>query len=414
MADKKPYADLDAIKITAPSERASSRRRARSPALSPGETRIEKSSGIKEQLLEKNQELRQERDSLQRSNDDLHQQLNAASVELSQVRQSGGSAEEVGRLAAELETLRAELAAKPVVTTRHMPVSGLEIDVRLLTVDPELCDVSDKNGRDQGLLDAGAVADILKSMRDSGQQVAGMGRPKAAGRYEVIDGSRRLLAAKIAGLQFQMWVGEVPDSDVMALSEAGNEHTQTSLWELAQLYRRAIDEGRYQDWDHLAKDKGFSRAKAFRLKNMVGIDRVFVRPFSNPIGLSQKFAQWLATQCKDSQRQKRLLEQARTLFDDKAHRLQSGDNLMEHEEIEKSLRGALKTTVRRQAASRPLKLSVDQSQYFSNAGQAFQLEARRMRGDKFKLELTGVSDTDIDALVASIASKLKLTKGKLE
>ncbi len=109
-----------------------------------------------------------------------------------------------------------------------MPVTQQEVVFELQRIDPSKIDVSPENERIQEFLDEISLRDILPSIRKQGQQFPGTVRPKKDGRFELIEGSRRLKAAVLAKKPYLALVGDVPDADVRELSVIENKHQDVS------------------------------------------------------------------------------------------------------------------------------------------------------------------------------------------
>ncbi len=392
------YKDADELTADVDSPSPSVRRPGRtgksgasSPAANPENTKVERQASMLEQVTEKNRE--------------LSERLEEALAELDQARKSGDG-EEAARLSDELKRLKEGGAKHGDTMSRVMPVTQTVVEFRLEEVDPALCDVSSLNGRDQELLDKGCVEDIFPSMQSTGQLVPGMGRKKPDGRYEVVEGSRRLFAVRLLGVGYQMWVGEIADADIALISEKGNEHEKTSPWELAQFYAGQIEAGTFKSWEHLAIEKGISERTKRRYKSMVGVDRLFVRPFLKPAGFSVRHCEWLLSKIKDEENKKALIDTARKLAKQKASALAAGEDWLEDDEVQSEYKRALKEKVVAPSGGMATRGVYD----FRNASASVTMAARNMRNGKRKLELVGLSDKQFEKAMKMVAQEFDLER----
>jgi len=130
-----------------------------------------------------------------------------------------------------------QLKLKTVEIEETGPVSQKTIKIRIEYVNPDLIDISSENGRIQDLLTHRSVDDIIESIKKDGQNQPGVLRPKAGGRYELIDGSRRLFAVKqIKGREYLAKIGAYPDEDVRVLSDNLNIGLAISDYEKGMQY----------------------------------------------------------------------------------------------------------------------------------------------------------------------------------
>jgi ParB family chromosome partitioning protein len=135
------------------------------------------------------------------------------------------------------------IAAAPVKTTsphlmkvaagvRQIQEKGEALD-RLLRdgdhvveVDPEEIAPSPILDRFDGAYDTAAIEDISTSMKERGQIVAGLVRPKREGqhRYQIVFGRRRLAAAKALGIKFRTIVRELTDEEAIVFQGEENSN----------------------------------------------------------------------------------------------------------------------------------------------------------------------------------------------
>jgi ParB family chromosome partitioning protein len=96
------------------------------------------------------------------------------------------------------------------------------------------------NERNQDLLDAYAISDLIPSFKEQGQQVPAFGRD-ISGIVEVADGSRRRFAALETMRPFYVWVGELSNEQMQYLSEIGNQYNPTSAYEKGKRYAAMLN-----------------------------------------------------------------------------------------------------------------------------------------------------------------------------
>ncbi len=367
--NKKPFLDIDAV--TGMGDRESSQRppakpkTVMSPAVSLG-SGDSKANNILDLIDAKDQSLKEK------------------DVELEALRQ-------------ELEKAKGEGRAELTLT---MPVSGLMVTFHLEEVPNELIVVSEENERDQSLLDKAAVADILLSIEKDGQQKPGTLRPIGNGRYELIEGSRRLACCRFIDRPYLAFVGDVPDADVRALSRIENKHNQISIYEKALSYLKDIGT-KYKNWEQLSAAEGFSSRQATRYRRMAELDKTFVRAFPNPSELAVTIADWLTQKIEANEENKtKLLDCARGLVADRILRIEKGEELLGAEEISKRLKQAIRVTTEQPSVKKPLV-------YKSVCGKIEVKHSITNKGTR-KLELVGVTDSKMEALLDFVKKKFEV------
>ncbi|WP_342652541.1 ParB/RepB/Spo0J family partition protein (plasmid) [Vibrio metschnikovii] len=95
------------------------------------------------------------------------------------------------------------------------------------------------NERDQTVIDAWAVSDLIETFRTDGQLKPAYGRD-VNGVIEIADGSRRRFTAMETKQSFYVWVGELDEEQMQYLSDVGNQYRPTSAWEKGMRYARMI------------------------------------------------------------------------------------------------------------------------------------------------------------------------------
>jgi ParB family chromosome partitioning protein len=175
---------------------------------------------------------------------------------------------------------------------QFMPVTKQEIRGKYLMIDVELIDILPENMRAQEMLDEAAVADILPLFRQLRRQTQpGILRPKADGRYEVVDGSRRFYCVRLLGIKyFYAWVGEVPDADVALLSKVANLTRTISELEIAIYYNNMLLNGLYKSWYELGQKLNVPKTSCSVYKALIDLPAEIKIAHSNPNEVSKNLA----------------------------------------------------------------------------------------------------------------------------
>ena len=251
----------------------------------------------------------------------------------------------------QLEAARSKVGeGTPVVLT--MPVTKHKVSFELLVIDPDLIDVSPENERAQNLLDVVSLNDILPDIIKHGQQRPGTVRPKGNGRYELIEGSRRKAAVKLAGMQYLAFCGDVPDADVRALSVIENKHKDVSPYEKALAYKRQIDNKEYTNWTQLAAAKGFSTSHASRFKTLSELDAKFVRILRCPSDMTANYGETISSLVKKSKSD--LEAKVSELLELRQSTDAQEGEYPEFDEIVKILKSAVRSRIEKPTTSKPI------------------------------------------------------------
>lgn len=304
--------------------------------------------------------------------------------------------ENIKNLERQLEESKASVGADPIVL--KMPVTKQEVTFKLQRIDPSLIDVSPENERMQHFLDEISLQDILPSIRKHGQQKPGTVRPKGSGRFELIEGSRRLAAVKIAGAQYLALVGEVADADVRELSVIENKHQDVSAYEKAKAYQRQLEAGEYANWSQLAAAKGISSTQISRYKACVELEELYVRILPSPSDMPVKYGETIAQLLKKDEGS--LRGEAERLLKARQEALEKGGDLLEVDEI----LGRLKSSVRAKTAMPTQKAPVT---YKSKDGKVCLKHGVTNKGNA-KLELSGVEQEKIEKILKFLRDTLKV------
>lgn len=293
------------------------------------------------------------------------------------------------------EAKRAESDGAPIVLT--MPVTKQKVTFELRRVDPSLIDVSPENERIQEFLDEISLQDILPSIKKHGQQKPGTLRPKKNGRFELIEGSRRLAAVKLAKKEYLALVGDVPDADVRELGIIENKHKDVSPYEKAKAYQKQIERGEYENWTQLGAAKGISSSHISRYRACVELDEIFVRILPSPSDMPLSYGETIAQLKKKDERA--LIAKAQELLDVRRAALSDKLHLPDVEEVIKLLKSAVRTKVEEPKTWKPVV-------YKSKDGKTLKHSVTNKGATKF--ELTGVDDSQIEKILLFLTTTLKV------
>jgi ParB family transcriptional regulator, chromosome partitioning protein len=278
-----------------------------------------------------------------------------------------------------------------------MPVTKQEVTFKLCRIDPSLIDVSPENERIQGFLDEISLQDILPSIKKHGQQKPGTLRPVSGGRFELIEGSRRLAAVKLENQQYLGLVGEVPDADVRELGIIENKHQDVSPYEKAKAYQRQIEKGEYENWTQLGATKGISSSHIARYRACVEIDEFFVRILPSPSDMPLSYGETIAQLKKKGEgdlrvKAEELLEKRRAALADKLE-------LPDAEEVIRILKSAVRTKSEAPKTWKPVV-------YKSRDGKVLKHSVTNKGATKF--EITGVDDGQLEKILSFMTATLKV------
>lgn len=293
------------------------------------------------------------------------------------------------------EAKNTEAEGSPIVLT--MPVTKHEIMFELRRVDPSLIDVSPENERIQEFLDEISLQDILPSVKKHGQQKPGTLRPKKDGRFELIEGSRRLAAVKLAKQEYLALVGDVPDADVRELGIIENKHQDVSPYEKAKAYQKQIERGEFENWTQLGAAKGISSSHISRFRACVELDEVFVRILPSPSDMPLSYGETIALLRKKDDRS--LIAKAEELLDLRKAALRDKLELPDVEEVIKLLKSAVRTKVEEPKAWKPVV-------YKSKDGKTLKHSVTNKGATKF--EITGVDDSQLEKILSFLTTTLKV------
>ena len=310
--------------------------------------------------------------------------------------------EEKASLVKELEAAKSSAAAgegAPIVLT--MPVTKQEVSFLPLTIDPNLIDVSEENERIQDFLDEISLRDILPSIKKHGQQKPGTVRPKANGRYELIEGSRRLAAIKLTGQKYLALCGDVPDADVRDLSVIENKHRDVSPYEKSKAYQRQLEGGEYSSWQQLGVAKGISDSHINRFKKAAEMDEIFIKILPSPSDMTLAYAdnvQRLAA--LDGAQKDKLFAEADRILGLREGVLEEGGEPLDADNVFKLLKSSVRVKTAGPTKKRPMS-------YASKDGKV-KLKHSITNSGSTKLELAGVDKDKLDKVLDFLKKTLKV------
>jgi ParB family chromosome partitioning protein len=153
----------------------------------------------------------------------------------------------------------AQSAAKAKAHVIELAVAGSEVVEFTLTSIPAAdvasrTTVFEENAREQSFLNEHALADVLVTLRERGQQYPAVGRRTADGRIEVLDGSRRRMSCILAEKDFLVYVADnISSEHAKFLSDVANAHKPLSLYERGREMQAKLDSGEADDQKALAQ-----------------------------------------------------------------------------------------------------------------------------------------------------------------
>lgn len=153
----------------------------------------------------------------------------------------------------------AQKAASDKAAVIELSVAG-EATVEFELVRIPAADVETKttvfaeNAREQSFLNELALADILTTLKERGQQYPAVGRWVEGGQIEVLDGSRRRMSCILATQDFLIYVAKgISSKHAKFLSDVANAHKPLSLYERGKEMQAMLDRGDAADQKELAK-----------------------------------------------------------------------------------------------------------------------------------------------------------------
>jgi ParB family chromosome partitioning protein len=153
----------------------------------------------------------------------------------------------------------AQTAAKDKAAVIELAIAGEEtVAFELIKINAAevktKTQVFSQNAREQAFLTEHALADILITLKERGQQYPAVGRWLEDGQIEVLDGSRRRMSCILAEKDFLIYVAKgINTEHAKFLSDVANAHKPLSLFERGKEMQVLLDNGKVTDQKELAK-----------------------------------------------------------------------------------------------------------------------------------------------------------------
>ncbi|GAA4091683.1 ParB/RepB/Spo0J family partition protein [Zhongshania borealis] len=309
--------------------------------------------------------------------------------------------EKAAREKAEAEREKAE-SGRGVVTIK-MPVTGQLVEFKQIEVDVDLIDIPDANGRRQSLLDELSLSDILPSIRKEGQQRPGYLTVKEDGRFDSLDGSRRLASCKIAGItKYKALVGDVPVADRAKFSENENKNTALSHWEQAQIYGSMVERGDYTTWYQLGAALNINENDVKRYKALYELPELFASLFTTPTNMQKTFGQVIAQLMKKNS--EKLIPAAKQLKEERAKVIKNSGSWKDAADIV----SVLKSSVRARSND-TIAVKVRENKLYTVGKSKVQVKhsiSTTSGSVKFEIVRKGMSEADVAAVEQLILKAL--------
>tara|TARA_B100001094_G_scaffold214971_1_gene209032 strand:- start:212 stop:1168 length:957 start_codon:yes stop_codon:yes gene_type:complete len=122
------------------------------------------------------------------------------------------------------------------------------------------------NRRQQHLLKASNLTDIMQTIEAHGQMFPAIGVEQQDGRIEILDGSRRRQALILTEGAFKVWITQVPLSIEQAtyIAKTANQTKRISEFELGVYFKSLIEQGICVDQKQVAERENLSKSKVSR------------------------------------------------------------------------------------------------------------------------------------------------------
>lgn len=139
------------------------------------------------------------------------------------------------------------------------------------------------NRRQQDLLKATNLDDLLDSMRSSGQMFPAIGVKRPDGLIEVLDGSRRRKALLMTDGTFKVWVTNSPlkISEAQYIAKTANQQKKISEFELGHYYQSLMQSGCCADQKAVALQEGVATSKVSRCIKASAINPILLDCFDD-------------------------------------------------------------------------------------------------------------------------------------
>ncbi|CAM2915232.1 ParB/RepB/Spo0J family partition protein [Vibrio rarus] len=143
------------------------------------------------------------------------------------------------------QVIELSVAGQEMVSFKLERIAAQEIEKKTV--------VFSDNSREQSFLNEHALADILVTLKERGQQYPAVGRLNSDGKIEVLDGSRRRKSCILAQKDFLIYVADdITGEHAKFLSDVANAHKPLSLYEKGREMQAKLDSGAVSDQKGLA------------------------------------------------------------------------------------------------------------------------------------------------------------------
>lgn len=191
-----------------------------------------------------------------------------------------------------------------------LPISGAQITLKSVLIDPEDCVIHPNNRRNQALLrlENPRVAQLKEAIQGEGQRDPALARmidDNGTQRLEIIDGSRRrFVVEKIRegspDIKLKVWLAQtMSDADADYLTRAENENRDDiSAWETAQYLQRISQEN--PSWSHevIGAQEGMSRQSVSNYLMLSEVPLPLVALLESPNVMNVKSGVLLTKNCR--------------------------------------------------------------------------------------------------------------------
>lgn len=119
---------------------------------------------------------------------------------------------------------------------------------------------------DRPVSEFGDMDELTGEIRNFGQRIPALVRPKDGGRFELIYGRRRLAACRDLGIKLKAVAKKIDDQEAfLEMFLENQDREDISSWAKAQSYKRAIEAGVYPNQSALAAHLSVNRATITKL-----------------------------------------------------------------------------------------------------------------------------------------------------
>ncbi len=173
-------------------------------------------------------------------------ELNAKLFGKSDKRRATSTTEAQAAAKDKAQVIELAIAGQKKVEFELMSIAAAEIEQKTV--------VFSDNAREQSFLNEHALADILVTLSERGQQYPAVGRRGADGKIEVLDGSRRRMSCILAKKDFLIYVADdIGTEQAKFLSDVANAHKPLSLYERGREMQNKLNSGEAADQKALAQ-----------------------------------------------------------------------------------------------------------------------------------------------------------------